>query len=369
MAPVIVSRRRLGVLCAAVATLSLAITGAVVMTDRVDPLSTPGISTQVEVVLLLGLLVLCGRWAPPGQVVPATAPAVAAVGLIVLRFRYPGDDGVTVAGIAAWAMVAVVAAAAGLHLRSLDERRVRSVIEAQRDQRLHLARDLHDFVAHDVSEMLALAQAGQVVAAEHPRCAEMFVKIEQAGQRALRSMDQTVRMLHALSPASGDDGAPTLAELPTLVERFAAAANANANANANDIDLDVVLSADEVGRLPHEVSTTLYRVAVEALTNVRRHAQAATAVTVQLRQVATDRGDRAVELSITDDGPGASPRQSDSVGRRNGLGLPALDERVERLGGRFAAGPSTPTGWQVTAALPVPAHDPAVAQTQARAQG
>jgi signal transduction histidine kinase len=344
-------RRRTGLLLVGVAAASLVTTAAIVLADGVDVRSGAGMSTQAEVVAILVLIVVAVRYGPSNHGIVATGLAAVSIGMIVLRFRDPADEGVTVAGIAAWGACGLLASAVGYHLRSLDERRVRSVLEAQRAQRLHLARDLHDFVAHDVSEMLALAQAGQVVAAEHSLCADTFAKVEQAALRALRSMDQTVQMLQpeALPPGADesahDGGQPTLTALAELAGRFA-------DANGVEADLRVEqITTEQLRRIPYEVSATLYRVAVEALTNVRRHARAPTKVTIAVRRSSLPGGKPAIDLSVLDDAGGQRPSPATPVSRHNGLGLPTLAERVEGLGGQFTAGP-VDQGWQVKATVP-----------------
>jgi signal transduction histidine kinase len=222
------------------------------------------------------------------------------------------------------------------------------VAGARQTQRLQLARDLHDFVAHDISGMLAQAQAGQILAQRDPAgTGAAFRRIEQAATRALSSMDHTLRML-------GDDGAdgsigraplPTLAELTDLVDRFAAAGTARVRLH---IDPELTGAGAAAGP-PREVAATIYRVVVEALTNVRRHAAQASRVEVSLRRTAVG-----FAVTITDDGaaPAAGP-----IGRRGGLGLPGLAERVQALGGTLTAGPAESGGWRVAVVLPASTVD------------
>lgn len=345
-------RRTAGLALCGAAGVSLATTAGVVAGGGAGVRSAAGLSTQVEAGAILVLTVVVARYAPLRHAAAAAGLAAAGLGMTVWRFASPGGEGVTLVGMAAWAAVGALAGVVGLHLRALDERRVRSIVEARREQRLHLAGDLHDFVAHDVSEMLAQAQAGQVVAAEHPRCRETFAKIDEAAQRALRSLDQTVQMLHGVSPR--DDAprdappgsGPALPDVAELADRFA-----DASGVAAAVELGG-LSGDDLRQLPHELSATLYRVAVEALTNVRRHAPAARTVRVEIGRRALPGGVAAIELSVENDGGGGPPGTPAAVSRRNGLGLATLSDRVQRLGGRFSAGPREPSGWRVTAAVP-----------------
>jgi signal transduction histidine kinase len=321
----------------------------------------------VEAAALLTLITLTVRVAPVRAAVSAASVAGAGSALWILRFGPPELSPAALAGFGFWALAAVLAAGGGMYLRSLDDHRARSVLAARRAQRLQLARDLHDFVAHDVSEMLAQAQAGQIVAAQDPpRAVAAFGRIEQAALAALAAMDRTVRMLHEPGdpdepgePAAGPVGDTGRTPLPTLADRFAAS-----GAAAVKLDLDPRLAAAEPGvAVPREVATTVYRVVVEALTNVRRHAPDADLVRVVVRH--TERGDGtagiqgpAVEVAVTDDAgavpvPGA--RSPHSPARRSGLGLPGLTERVAALGGTLTAGPVDPCGWRVTAVLPLAA--------------
>ncbi|MFD9062642.1 sensor histidine kinase [Kitasatospora purpeofusca] len=226
----------------------------------------------------------------------------------------------------------------GLYLRGLDDNRRRSVAAARRTQRLELAHDLHDFVAHDVSGMVAQAQAGTVLAAFDPvRAAALFERIEQAGLQALASLDRTVHLLRS----EDGDGAertpqPGLAELVELTARFT---------DSGDVVVRLDAPAEEP-TVPREVAATAYRIVVEALTNVRRHAPAARVVDVRVRSEG-----RRLTVRVRDDGGGAS---SPSGSRRGGggSGLAGLSARVEALGGTLSAGREG-KGWQVAATMPL----------------
>ena len=285
-----------------------------------------------EVGALLVLAAFAVRVAPAGWWLRlAVLPAVA-VPAFLLRYGWVPVTGPALGGFAAWTLVAVCAVAVGAYLRRLDAARVRSVTEARRAQRLQLARDLHDFVAHDVSGMLAQAQAGQLLASRDPAAAAAaFRRIEQAGLQALASLDRTVHMLDGALPAG-------LADVPELVARFGSAVDAS-------VDLDLVL--------PREIGATVYRVVVEGLTNVRRHAPGASRVAVRV-------GLRGSSVVVCVGDSGAGPGRFAGrglgglgLGRRGGLGLPGLAERVEALGGTLVAGPDGAGGWRVEASLPL----------------
>lgn len=235
------------------------------------------------------------------------------------------------------------AAGVGLYLRALDTRRAHAVALARREQRLEVARDLHDFVAHEVTGIVLEAQAAQLD--DDPGPVEhraLLHRIEQAGLRALDSMDRTVATLREADGRTWEEPPPTrlhgLADLPELLGHFSSMATA-----------EVALSLeDEVaGALSREAEDTAYRVVLEALTNVRRHAPQAGRVEVFAGRTA----DRAVEVSVADT---AGPGSPAGTRRGGGTGLAGLAERVSALGGVLEAGPYT-QGWRVRCLLPAPA--------------
>ncbi|WP_248647380.1 sensor histidine kinase, partial [Glycomyces tenuis] len=198
------------------------------------------------------------------------------------------------------------------------------------EHRLRLAGELHDFVAHDVSEIVARAQAGRaVLAAGEPKLAKLLEQIETAGIRALESMDRTVHMLRdddgdaARAPVAGLDDIDELARRFTESERL-------------DVTVDRRLSGP-VGR---ESAAVAHRAVVEALTNVRRHARSATKVAIELSDAAGR-----LRVSVADDGRGGT-----GAGARSstGMGLAAMAERAASLGGTVDAGAGPGGGWRVT---------------------
>ncbi|MFB4307305.1 sensor histidine kinase [Actinomadura sp. GTD37] len=280
-------------------------------------------------VVLLHLVVRRAGTRPAAIAGAASAAAVTALPLrLTLHVVPPAGPRGVLFGCLLCGLGAAAAAGTGLYLRFLDARRSRSVAEARRAQRLDLARDLHDFVAHEVGGMIVQAQAAQIGG----DTAEALRRIEAAGARAMASLDRTVHMLHADGPRDGPHG---LDELPALVDRFSESGGAR-----------VRLTMD-AGAPPPEVSATAYRLVVEALTNVRRHAPGATAVDVTVTATGP-----ALRVAVTDDGrPGRTVPLRER--RRSGLGLPGIAGRVEALGGDFGAGPAGDRGWRVTALIPL----------------
>ncbi|MEU6426005.1 histidine kinase [Microbispora sp. NPDC046973] len=346
VAPARLPYRRIGLAQAAsvVALVSYAVTFAYQGRHQLAGLWLP--------VEMGGLLLLFGRVVRrlPGRqaaVIGTALGIAAAVALplrLTLRMPRPAAEASIIACLLSFIAVVAVAAVA-LYLRSLDDRRVRAVADARRAQRLETARDLHDFVAHEITGIVLEAQAAQLGALDPHEARELAVRVEEAGLRALASMDRMVSALRDPDERAAEEPPPTrvygLADLPDLVGRFSATGRIPAR-------------LDMPGDLPPvapEIASTAYAVVLEALTNVRRHASSATGVVVA---VAPADGP-ALRVCVTDDdGGGASLTGLAGDDRHGGgTGLIGLAERVKGLGGVLHAGPGA-AGWQVSAVLPVP---------------
>ncbi|MEU9787162.1 histidine kinase [Streptomyces phaeochromogenes] len=326
--------------------------------------------------LLVLTVLVCRRAATLGRAAVAIAVICAAEAGLMVRVVWPESLSNMLLTTAYWSLGAAVAVAVGLRLRSMDEAWARSVAAARRTQRLELARDLHDFVAHDVTGMVVQAQAATHVLAGQPEVGAALKRIEEAGQRALASMDRTVHMLRGTDdePAVGPapPRVPTLADLPALVGHFAAIGPSVPRLR---VDHRAAAASDR------ETATTAYRVVTEALTNIRRHAPTAARVEISIGcddgpggpgapELTGDEGTGSCLVVVVSNGRTPAGRQGAApaytVGgahRRHGLGLISLAERVEALGGTLTAGPAAPGTWQVTAVLPMSAS----ARTPARA--
>jgi signal transduction histidine kinase len=228
-----------------------------------------------------------------------------------------------------WLLLVTVAIAVGAQLRGLDQARVRAVAEARREQRVQLARDLHDWLAHEMTGIVLEAQAGRL---RPDDMADALDRIESAGQRGLAAMDRSLRLLRdAGEPVTGER-LPGLAEITEVAQRFTATGTATAE-----------VRIDPLADPAPAVAATAHRVVLESLTNVRRHATGVRTVAVEVHRTGDD-----LRVAVTDDGTGRCARSA-----RGGTGLAGLAERVEALGGTFDAGPADPAGWQVSAVLPV----------------
>ncbi|MFI5801232.1 sensor histidine kinase [Streptomyces sp. NPDC051561] len=290
-----------------------------------------------EIAVLLLLLAVITRWSPLRELrsaLPLTALAVTLWPLALVT----GESFLESIGIATfWLLPAAAAVAAGAYPRRQELRRRGAVAEARSAQRLQLSRDLHDFVAHDISGIVVQAQAARFVAATDPSRALLALeRIEKAGLSALAAMDRTVQMLHG-PDAPATEPLPDVSQLPSVIENFT-------SAGATEAHLDLPSPAAEA--LSREAGSAAYRIVVEALTNIRRHAPDAPRATVTFTPTATT-----VEIRVTND-RGARPAPARRRASRGGLGLPALTEHAQALGGTLLAGPHGDGGWQLTAVLP-----------------
>ncbi|TDC27300.1 two-component sensor histidine kinase [Streptomyces sp. 8K308] len=336
-------RARLGWLLAAASTLSLTATLA-----QPRPVGEAAAGWKLaEVGALLALLAATARWAPAREAVLAALPAGAACALWpAVLLDGPVSWLERVGAAATWLLPVCVAVGLGAYPRRLARRTRRVVAAARRRQQLQLARDLHDFVAHDVSAIVAQAQAARFVADTDPgQALPALERIESAGLHALETMDRTVQALREADGARPTTSSPhDLGHLPDLVRRFQL---------ADGTPVRLAADPEASGALGREAQAVGYRVVSEALTNVRRHATAAAAVTVAVRWGARGR----VEVEVVDEVTGDHPGRGCIPGtrRHGGHGLVGLRESVTVAGGELTAGPHAGAGrhgWRVVASFP-----------------
>lgn len=277
-----------------------------------------GLYAMMAVLILLYSLV---RWGSGREIVLGTVfvTVVVALGMYASSAGRADVFGGTVL------LLLVVALAAVFRYRA--DLWHRQQLEIRNQERVGLARELHDTVAHHVSAIAVQAQAGGVIAGTQPeKVAEVLAAIESEASRTLAEMRSMVRVLREEEPVAY---APQLgvADLPAL-------ARADATPTV-EVSLDAAST-----RLPRPVDAALYRLAQESLTNAVRHARSATRVAIDVRR----EGD-VVRLRVTDDGQeGPTPEP--------GFGLLGMAERAQLLGGSLSAGPGPDGGWVVEAVLP-----------------
>jgi signal transduction histidine kinase len=209
-----------------------------------------------------------------------------------------------------------------------EERVGRKVAE----ERLRIARELHDVLAHTISvvavQSTVALDALDSAPPEQAEAREAMLLVRGAARQAMPELRAALDLLRGTG-APDPAPQPGLGQLPELV------------AQIRDSGLEVQLSVGEdAERLPPLVQLTAYRIVQEALTNVLRHAAARRAM-VSLTDL-----DGTLVVEIADDGRGAAQ------GGAPGFGLLGMKERVEALGGRVDAGPGRAGGFLVRAELP-----------------
>ncbi|WP_410607712.1 histidine kinase [Amycolatopsis sp. lyj-109] len=232
----------------------------------------------------------------------------------------------------------IAAGAAGEALRQAERRadeaeRTREETARRRadEERLHIARELHDSLTHQISVIKVQAEVAVHLARKRgEEVPEALLAIREAGREATRELRATLEALR------DDDQDPPrgLDDVPDLVRR--------ARTTGLDAQLTVEGPRDAV---PAAVGRTAYRIVQESLTNVARHAAAATA------SVRIDHRPGTLVIRVDDDGKATV----DTV-PEPGVGLLGMRERVTALGGRLEAAPRREGGFRVQAELPV---DPA----------
>jgi signal transduction histidine kinase len=261
---------------------------------------------------------------------PVAALVVFAGGAIALRAH---NDGVR--NILALTMCVLFGAAITVvvYARMKDRERRIGIELARRTERLELARELHDVVGHHVTGIVVLAQASRFAAASGGAMRPLdtdrtLADIERAGLETLTSVRRLVGLLRDDSPTTAG---PQLADIEQLVADLRAT-----HPNAT-LDADAAIRASWV---PADLATTVHRLVQEAATNVRRHGDPGGPVTIALRHTSG-----AIQVEVQ------NRRLPGAVG--SGYGLVGMRERVQALGGTFAAGPAGEQVWIVHAILPL----------------
>jgi len=271
---------------------------------------------------------------------------VAVVAVTLLTSVHPQGDvswiGDVVSTVTSFAVAAALGDAtrsrrayiAAIEQRAIDAERTRED-EARRrveEERLRIARELHDVTAHSLSIIALQAGAAEKAVKRDPDAA--IEALHTIRVTSKDSLDELRAMLGVLR--SADEDAPLspagrLERLPELVRTVEQA--------GVHVTLDV---ADDLGDVPAYVDVSAYRIVQEAITNVVRHAQASTA------RVVVRRESDELTLEITDDGLGAS-----AGAVAEGHGIAGMRERVAALSGTFSAGPVEGGGFRVAARLPL----------------
>jgi signal transduction histidine kinase len=287
----------------------------------------------VELAALLLVLRAFARRTSLSWLSVGALPVVIAIGLLQLRLA-PDMELPLFSDVDVWfVLLPAIFFVWGFHLRSQDLRHASDVERVRRSERLELARDLHDNVAHYVTVMIVQAQAGEAVV-DHPQGRQLFGNIERTGQDGLVAMGRMVGLLR-----EGEQQ-----ELPAVLDIDIIRGQVDRFASEETAATLVLGPGVEAVTWSPQLAKSVERLVLEGLTNVRKHARSATAV-----QVAVELdGDRLV-VRVSDDGAKpARPRF-----RSSGFGMIGLRERVSALGGALVCGPVDGGGWQLCASIPI----------------
>ena len=303
-------------------------------------------------VILLAPLIACytlaalrgWRWGLAGVVVTALSS------LVAIRVAFGAAEPAGISGIAVWMAATAGAAgtAVGYYRALLVATRAQLARETQTreeqarrravEERLRIARELHDVFGHTMATISVQAGVGIHLLQTRPgQAVEALRTIKQISDQGLTDVKTILGVLRA----DTDPGQPRtppggLDQLEALLDPVRAA--------GVQPQLTVHGSARP---LPAAVDLAAYRIIQEALTNVLRHAHART-VQLDLRYEPSQ-----VVIRIRDDGTAASPGQAGSAGQ-DGHGISGMRERALALSGQFTAGPHPDGGFQVRCALPTP---------------
>ncbi len=289
---------------------------------------------------------------PSGPVV--LSPAVALFSAVAAGHRYPawitaavgytgyvlidvrdGLDLTDAVGRAAWLCLVLVVGEFARGRREWIEaaRHARAETDRRRvsDERLEIARELHDVIAHNISLINVQAGVALHLMDEQPAQARSaLTTIKQASKETLQELRATLGVLRRVDEDAPRAPTPGLSLLDTLVARVGSAG----------VTATVEVDGDR-RPLPAAVDVAAYRIVQEALTNVYRHSGASTAA------VRIEYGDREVTVQVDDDGRGAP------LGDDGGNGIRGMQERAIALGGTLTAGPRQEGGFRVRALLPL----------------
>lgn len=331
----------------------VAATVALLMRHR-SPLVVLGIALVLSLALGYGPVVMLpvllavftvAEYTDRRRLAVAAVAAVAAVLATQAIYRSPLSPGSVFSALASIGM----AVAAGLYLRAradyivgLRERAERLEREhellaqqAVGEERVRIARELHDVVAHNVSLMVVQAQALAATGADETQHTAL-TQLAGLGRDALSEMHRMLAVLR-LQDAGAPERAPQpgVRDLPGLVER------------ARTAGLDAILTIEgQPQELPAAVDLSAYRIVQEALTNVIRHAGASRALVTLAYSPST------LEVVVLDDGVGVALPTGGAAG--GGHGLVGMRERVALFGGQLETGPRKHgPGYRVRALLPI----------------
>jgi signal transduction histidine kinase len=320
-----------------------ALAGTVVPAFAYDLLNFPGGLCTIAVGVALFSVADAGHPRVGISAVVAVVGGFLAIGVLLGRGHI--IDLVTALWFAGWLVASLIlgettrsrrAYLEEVEQRALDAERSRED-EARRragEERIRIARELHDVLAHRISMISVQSGVGAHLLDRDPdQARSALIAVNQASKEALQELRATLGLLRQGDGPEPRAPAPGLAQLEGVI--------ASTTAAGVEVRLDVTGQPRD---LPTGVDLAAYRIIQESLTNVIRHARAATA------RIAIAYGLADVVIQIEDDGRGVD---EDGPSADGANGLLGMRERAAALGGELEAGPHAAGGFRVWARLPV----------------
>jgi signal transduction histidine kinase len=276
----------------------------------------------------------------------------------VVNTHWLGPENLTLAALGALAIAAgdasrsrrAYAAEVEARARRAEENREQEARRRVTEERLRIARELHDILGHRIALINVQAGVASRVFDDQPaKARQALAQVRHTGRSILDELRDAIGLLRQ----PDEPNAPTapvvsgIADLGELIASFGAA--------GMRVSLEMCGS---VRPMPRAADVTAYRVIQESLTNVRKHA-GSTGVLVRLTYTPAE-----LRILVEDDGPPGPRPAGDAQSMQgpgtagSGHGIIGMRERVAALGGRFVAGPRTAPGFRVYATLPLPPEEP-----------
>ena len=319
-------------------------------------LRLPGDDVVLQIaVVCAAVLEICYIAATRTRAVSITGAAMVVGGLLIPILAVPslaslrgggvGTPAIPVVTVAV-PLFTIIAWLIGHSIRQAQARaelvRVQASAQAAMAERLRIARDMHDIVAHSIGVIAIQAGAGRRVFDASPgEARDALAAIEATSRETLSGLRRMVTGLRHADPESGPGQAP-LDPVPGLAGLEGLA--------ATTLDVGVRVDVEWDGSrepLPADIDLSAFRIIQEAVTNVVRHAGTGQC------QVCIDRQDGQLSIEVTDSGRGGSGHGGGVAG--TGYGITGMRERAALLGGDFSAGQRPGGGFRVAVRLPLPA--------------
>jgi signal transduction histidine kinase len=322
-----------------------ALAGTVIPAFAYDLLNFPGGLCTIAVGVALYSVADAGHVRTGIGAIVAVVGGFLAIGVVFGRGHV--FDLVTALWFAGWLVASLILGETTRSRRAYLEEVEQRALEAERtredearrragEERIRIARELHDILAHRISMISVQSGVGAHLMDRDPdQARRALVAVNQASKEALQELRATLGLLRQVDAPEPRSPAPGLAQLEGVM--------ASATAAGVEVRLDV---SGRPRVLPTGVDLAAYRIVQESLTNVIRHARAATArIAIAYRRTE-------VVIEVEDDGRGVDEGEAEPVAG-GGNGLIGMRERATALGGVLEAGPLAGGGFRVLARLPV----------------